>query len=192
MLGVGISAIGVIAMILYYRHMQNAAQTAAPDSGMGSFPYFQTAALPSGSGSGDTSVASSPAAPSLDINGLIDKITAASATSDTSANANNFASSFGSIIGDLLSQQATELSAIPGGIGTPVALAGFANPLPGGGFTFGTAAAPVQSGLPSALGWLYGSNTAGGAFVNTQTTNKDFTTNTGNSTNSTPPSATVH
>jgi hypothetical protein len=196
MIGVGVSAIGVIAMILYYRHSQNAAQTASPDTGMGSFPYFQTAAVPGGGGGDGTTVAAAPAAAPLDVGALVTALQAGQASSDAASaqtsQAMNFSSEFASVAQTLLSQQATELSNIPGGIGTPLALTAFATPTPGGGFSFGTAAAPAQIGLPNALTFLYGGQNTGTAFFNPNADNPNINNHASNSTNSTPVSNTVH
>lgn len=132
MLGVGISAIGVIAMILYYRHQQNAAQTAPANSGMGSFPYFQTAAVPSSMGGGGSTMAATSATPAASAANpdLASVLTAGTTQTMTS------------LIDDLTMQQNSLLA----GAGQPSQLTtGFIQPSTGGGFNFGINSGSVFS-----------------------------------------------
>lgn len=209
--GVGIAGLAVVGMVLYYRHTQNAAQTAPADSGMGSFPYFQTAALPS-SGAGSGVTAMTPAAAStLDVASLLKGITgiqsdnnAAQLQLATVAKESTFSTTFGNILKGLIGQQTDALSSeqmvgLSGGQSVPIATAGFANPTPGGGFQFGFTNVPIQAGTPNALSWLYGSPGmtgavfgGGGSAVNpNDPLYKAGGVSVGNSTNSASPGVTI-
>lgn len=146
LVGVGIAGLAVVGMVLYYRHTQNAAQTAPADSGMGSFPYFQTAALPSsGAGSGAVSMSPAPAGSDLDIAGLLKTLTdsqaATSLASQDQANKAGFLSQIGASLTGLLSQQASEMTSDPL-THAPSVLSGFITPTAGGGYQIGTLAVP--------------------------------------------------
>lgn len=203
--GVGIAGLAVVGMVLYYRHTQNAAQTAPADSGMGSFPYFQTAALPSsGTGSGVTAMTPAPAS-SLDIAGLLKGLTDSQSADNAANNAtqlqladvakeSTFSTTFGNILKGLIGQQTDALSSsqmvgLSGGQSVPIATAGFATPTAGGGFNFGFTNVPIQAGTPNALTWLFGGQNTGTAFFNPAADNPNI--NNHASTNSTPPPVTI-
>jgi hypothetical protein len=147
MLGVGISAIGVVAMILYYRNQaaNAAAQAAAPDSGSGSFPYFQTAAVPSSTGDGGT-VATTPTTDNSSIDSLLTQLVAGQNTAQATQGAQSLTATLGSYLTGLVSQQSQQLSASGGGaMWTPIETFGTINPTAGGGVSLSFANIPTSN-----------------------------------------------
>jgi len=134
LIGVGIAAVAAIVGIIHYRSQ---AQQAASDasnatSGFGSFPYFQSAALPSSIGGASTGTSAS---------------TTGSGTTDVSAllaSASNLQAT--SFVGNLANAMADAL----GTSGNPSGLTrGFLTPnASGGGFSFGVLSLPITSGRP--------------------------------------------
>lgn len=141
-LGLGVTAIAAIAGIYFYRHASAKPAAAADTSGVGSFPYFQTAALPTGSGgAGGTTVTpttpTAPAAP-FDIGALVASLGLQQSKAAAAAGDQGIISGLTGAITNLMKQGSAQLAgAYPGA--TPYISTGFIRKNPGdSGWTFGT------------------------------------------------------
>lgn len=132
MIGVGITAIAAIGGLLYYRSRSGSDTPAG--AGGGGFPYFQTAALPGGSGGSATYVTATPSAatpaetgPNPSPTGLVQSL--------------SLADTLSGLMSQFMGQKATlnQADADQGRSHAwdPLAYSGYINPTNTGGLVFG-------------------------------------------------------
>jgi hypothetical protein len=157
MIGLGVTAIGAIVGILYYRSRSNA--DASQDNAFTGFPYFQTAAIPGGGASDQGPVSStvndgSGSNDTIDIGAILQSqkdLALIAANKEISlANidyATNEQNNFFGLLGSAASGQISRMS-------NPFLTQGYINKTAAGGYTFAVETTPA-GGLP--YGGLWGS-----------------------------------
>lgn len=145
LLGLGITAIVGIVGILYYKNAAaNASANSDPTNALGSFPYFQSAALPSsvtGAAAGGVATDSGGASSigtGIDLNALVDAQTALQSQQSTDALQGNWVDYLSNATDDFVAS----LSAA--GYGTGGLFANLQE-LAGGGFSFNLGSSVIKS-----------------------------------------------